>query len=101
MALEPIVVNVNQDMADLVPLFLSQRKADQTAMAQALPARDFERLRKIGHAMAGAGASYGFDALSALGDRVVLAARAADVTTLAQLKGELDDYMARLFVKYL
>lgn len=101
MALEPIVITVDADMADLVPLFLTQRKADQKAVAVAIAALDFDGLRKIGHAMAGAGTSYGFEALSLLGDRLGQAARAADVPALEALRREFDDYMARLVVKYL
>ncbi len=101
MALEPIVVTVDADMADLVPLFLTQRKADQKAVAAAIAARDFDAIRKIGHAMAGAGTSYGFEALSLLGDRLGHAARVADVAALEALRREFDDYMARLNVNYL
>ncbi len=97
---ESIVITVDSDMADLIPLFLSQRKADQAAIAAALPLHDFARVRKAGHGMAGAGASYGFEALTVLGDNLALAARAGDVNRLAQLKAQLDDYLARLIVKY-
>ena len=100
MAPDSIVITVDSDMAELIPLFLSQRKADQAAIAAALPLRDFERVRKAGHGMAGAGASYGFGAVTVLGDNLALAARAGDVARLAQLKTDLDDYLARLIVKY-
>lgn len=101
MVAEPIVVTVDSSTADLIPLFLTQRKADQAAIAVALPARNFEALRKIGHGMAGAGTSYGFEAISILGDRLVAAARAGDLAKLLQVKVEIDDYLARLVVKYL
>ena len=100
MAVKPIVVIVERDMEELIPLFLSQRKADQAAIARALETHNFEALRRTGHGMAGAGTSYGFDALSKLGDRLVKAARARNVALLAKLKTEFDDYMARLVVKY-
>lgn len=87
-------------MEELIPLFLSQRKADQVAIAHALETHDFEALRRTGHGMAGAGTSYGFAAVSKLGDRLVKATRARDVGLLAQIKAEFDDYMARLVVKY-
>ena len=78
MAVEPIVVHVESGLEDLIPLFLQQRKTDQANLAQSLPARDFERIRRIGHGMAGAGASYGFDFVSELGQRLEIAARAGD-----------------------
>ncbi len=101
MALEPIVISVESDMADLVPLFLNQRRLDQAAVAAAIAARDFEAVRRIGHAMAGAGTSYGFAALSLLGERLGQAARAGDVAGLEALRCDFDDYMSRLIVKYM
>ena len=50
--------------------------------------------------MAGAGASYGFDALTDLGERLVSAARAGDVATLLAIQQAIDDYLARVVVKY-
>ena len=98
---EPIVVILSQDMADLVPLFLAQRNKDLSTLRTALPVSDFEAMRRVGHGMAGAGASYGLDHISVLGDQLVVAARAGDVATLGQLLRELEDYLSRLTVKYL
>jgi len=100
MAVEPIVVTVDRDIEDLVPLFLAQRKADQAAIAEAIAVCDFATLRRVGHGMAGSGASYGFDYLSILGERIVNAARASDTATLGLLKRAFDDYMARVSVKF-
>jgi len=100
MANESIIVLVEHDLKDLIPLFLAQRKSDQAAIADALTRRDFECLRKTGHGMTGAGASYGFDHLSVLGERLEQAARAADSAAIDRLRLEIDDYMARVIVKY-
>lgn len=100
-AIEPLIVTLSRDMEDLVPIFLAQRKADLAALSAALPAQDFEAIRKVGHGMAGAGASYGFDHVSVLGDQLVLAARARDATALQRLAQEFEEYMARLLVKYM
>ena len=96
---EPIVVTVEQGIADLVPLFLEQRKADQAAIVVALRRRDLKTIREVGHAMAGAGSSYGFDRVSELGGCLVQAARAANMALLEMLHEEFTDYMARLVVK--
>jgi HPt (histidine-containing phosphotransfer) domain-containing protein len=97
---DPIVVTLSRDMEDLVPLFLSQRKIDLATLAAALPASDFQAIRKVGHGMTGAGASYGFDHLSHLGEQLEQAARAADAVTVGRLKREFESYMARLSVQY-
>jgi HPt (histidine-containing phosphotransfer) domain-containing protein len=96
-----IVVLLDRDLEDLVPLFLAQRRSDLATLGVALPARDFAAIRRVGHGMAGAGASYGFDYLSVLGERIVVAAHAADITALTACRQELDDFLARLVVKYM
>jgi HPt (histidine-containing phosphotransfer) domain-containing protein len=95
-----ITVEIEHDMADLIPLFMTQRKSDQIALAQALPLRDFDTVRRTGHGMAGAGASYGFDHVSSVGQRLEAAAIAQDVRLIEQLRQELADYMARVDVKF-
>jgi histidine phosphotransfer protein HptB len=100
-AAEAIIVNVEKDLEDLIPLFLARRKADQSGIAAALSRRDFEALRKIGHNMNGAGASYGFERISELGEQLTKAARAGDVAALGEIKNAFDDYMRRLVVNYM
>lgn len=101
MPAEPIVVTVDRDLEDLIPLFLSQRKSDVKNLSQALGEADLESVRRVGHAMNGAGASYGFPYVSELGQRIEDAARASDRDRIGQLIRDLDDYLARLNVKYM
>jgi HPt (histidine-containing phosphotransfer) domain-containing protein len=98
---DPIVVVLDRDLEELLPLFMGRRKADQDALGIALAAGDFAAIRKIGHGMTGAGASYGFDHISELGQQLVDAARAGDSNALQQLKQDFDDDMARLIVKFM
>lgn len=98
---EPIVVVVDRDLEDLIPLFLTQRKNDLGKLSQALGEGDFESMRRVGHAMNGAGASYGFPYVSELGLQIESAARDGDLDRLGALSRALKDYLARLVVKYL
>jgi HPt (histidine-containing phosphotransfer) domain-containing protein len=100
-SVEPIVVTLSQDLADLVPLFLAQRKIDIATLSAALPVGDFAAIHRLGHGMAGAGASYGLNHISTLGEQLVEAARAADTGALVRLQQEFEDYMARLIVNYM
>ncbi|MBM3344115.1 MAG: Hpt domain-containing protein [Betaproteobacteria bacterium] len=99
MPLEPIVVTIDRNLEDLVPVYMAQRRADQAILAAALPAHDFAAIRRMAHAIVGASASYGFDELGQLGERIGMAARVADVAVLVRLKAEFDDYLSRLSVK--
>ncbi len=97
---EPIVVEVERELEDLVPLFMEQRRKDQVAFTQALARGDFETLRMIGHGMAGAGRGYGFDAISDMGEAMEQAAHASDTAKLNKLGRLLIDYMERVTVTY-
>ncbi len=97
---DPIVVEVEADIEDLIPMFLEQRRKDQTVMTQALAAGDLETLRVIGHGMAGAGSSYGFNQITAIGEAMERAARARDLAELKTQAALLADYMDRVVVTY-
>ncbi len=97
---EPMVVEIDKEMQDLVPLFINQRKIDIAALEQAAAANDHEAVRKIGHSLAGARASYGFQRVSDIGEALEVAAKARNDAEVAKEAGELKDYMRRVVVKY-
>ena len=97
---ESIMVEVERDLADLVPIFLEQRCKDQMTMERALHTGDFEAMRIIGHGMAGSGRGYGFNEITEIGEAIEQAARVQNVTELTQLAARLTDYMARVVVQY-
>lgn len=100
MPAEAIVVSVDSDLEDLIPVFLEQRRRDLLTIAEALPRKDFEALRRIGHGMAGGGQSYGFGVITEIGDALVLAARAGNDAEISRLAAQLTDYLARVRIKY-
>jgi HPt (histidine-containing phosphotransfer) domain-containing protein len=97
---EPIVVEVESDLEELIPLFLEQRRKDQGVLVQALAAGDFEAMRTVGHGMAGAGSSYGFPEITTMGEAIERAARAHDIADMQKLSAQMSDYMERVIVKY-
>lgn len=97
---EPIVIEVESDFEELIPLFLEQRRKDQVVMAHALEAGDFEALRLVGHGMSGAGGSYGFLQITDMGEAIERAARDRDHAELVKQATLMADYMERIVVKY-
>ena len=97
---EKIVVKVDQDLEDLIPLFISTREKDMAGLATGLAAGDFTALRMIGHSMKGAGGAYGFDPVSTIGGVIETAALASDAATIAAQLAALRDYLARIEIKY-
>jgi PAS domain S-box-containing protein len=91
-----ILVHANPNFADLIPAFLQNRRQDVTAMLDALDRGDFATVESLGHGMKGAGGSFGFDAITALGAALEQAAESADTDASRKCVGELSSYLDRV-----
>lgn len=85
----PVTVKVNQDIEDLVPIFLSNRARDLQTMLKARDEGDFAPIEQLGHRIAGTAGGYGFDGLSAIGKALEKASRAGHA-------GDVSDQLARM-----
>jgi CheY-like chemotaxis protein len=94
----PVLVRADPRFADLVPGFLLNRRQDVIAMHDALERGDFETVRTLGHGMKGAGASYGFQAITDMGDALEQAAAGTDANASRKWVGELSSYLDRVEV---
>jgi HPt (histidine-containing phosphotransfer) domain-containing protein len=97
---EDCKVIVARDVADLIPVFLSNRNKEVETLRGALAAGDFEQLRQLGHRMKGVGVSYGFDHVSRLGKYIEDGARSGDRGTLEARIAEYREYLARVQITY-
>ena len=98
---EKIVVEVDSDMEYLMPLFMTSRQKDLEGLAKGLEGGDFSALRSIGHDMKGTGSSFGFDAVSHMGNLIEIAALAQDLETIRSQFLVFQNYMARVEIKYI
>ena len=93
-------VTVAKDLADLIPVFLGNRRKEIDTLRVALAAADFEQLRQLGHRMKGVGVSYGFDYVSTLGKYIEDGARSGDRASLEARIGEYAEYLAKVQISY-
>ena len=93
-----IPIQVDPDLADLIPGFLDNRRNDVVRLQALLRQGDFVEIRRIGHSMKGAGGGYGFDAITDLGAEIERAALRADAAAIERLATALDDYLVRIDV---
>jgi HPt (histidine-containing phosphotransfer) domain-containing protein len=91
-----IQIEVDPDLAELIPGFLANREQDVATIRTALPQGDLTLIRRIGHGMKGEGAAFGFDGLSDLGAELEQAALAADTSEIARLSDAIADYLGRV-----
>ena len=67
-------VEVDADLADFVPTFLENRRAEVAALREACARQDFPEIRCVGHRWKGVGGMYGFHWLTQVGIALELAA---------------------------
>jgi HPt (histidine-containing phosphotransfer) domain-containing protein len=93
-------VKIAKDIADLIPVYLGNRKKELEALRAALAAADFEKLRQLGHRMRGVGNSYGFERVTSLGKEIEEGARSGDKSSLEAHVAAYGDYLSKLQITY-
>ena len=95
-----ITVHIDQDLQEIVPGFLENRRRDVQTLETALQQNNLAQIHIIGHRMKGDGGGYGFDAISMMGDALEQAAAREDLDAIRRHTAELVDFLARVTVVY-
>ena len=94
--LQRIQANLDERLRSIVPTYLEGRRRDILTLSTALDKDDYEQIRIVGHKMRGSGTGYGFPEISAIGQRIELAAEGRDAKKSRELLTELSDYLDML-----
>ncbi len=94
------VVRADPYMAQHIPRFLENRRSELTRMRDAARAGELTDVRSIGHKLKGAGGTFGFDALSVLGERLEEAAQHEERAETLRIIDELAWYLDHVQVVY-
>ena len=97
---EKIVVHIEEELEDLIPGFLADKREDVQSISQALETGDIEKIMMIGHSMKGSGGGYGFDRISEIGKSIEDAAKENKLEMIKQSNEDLSDYLDRVEVVY-
>ena len=98
--LDRIIVSIERDLEDIVPVFLNNRRKDLLTIRTALSQQDFETIKTLGHRMRGDGGGYGFDEIGRIGTIMETAAARGDRFTIDAQAKQLEDFLARVHVEY-
>jgi CheY-like chemotaxis protein len=90
-SVKPIVTALPPAIIARRPAFLENRRLDVQKMKDALAAKDFDTIRRIGHNCKGTGTGYGFPEISSTGSNVECAARALDLKEVEKSILEFED----------
>ena len=86
-------INVDARLQAILPAYLEGRRQDVQAMLAALDDADYENIRTVGHKLHGSGAGYGFPEITAIGERLELAAEGRSKEKIREQLAELSKYL--------
>ncbi len=98
--LNKLVVRIDPDLRDLVPIFIAHKHEDAQAIVAAIARADYEALSQLGHRIRGEGGSYGFEKLTAIGAALEIAAKARDLAAVRKSALELTAYLDSVEIVY-
>lgn len=94
------VVYVDEDLEELVPQYLENRREDLEMMQAAIATGDYETVRSLGHQMKGSGGGYGFDVITEIGISLEVAAKLNDLENIRKWLSELAELLETVEVIY-
>jgi histidine phosphotransfer protein HptB len=95
-----LTAEVDAELADLMPQYLSNRWVDLRDMRRHLAAKQYPEIVSITHRIRGTAASYGFLGLGDIADALQQAARDGDVDAIACRLDDYDRYMRTVVIRY-
>lgn len=95
-----IILYIDQDLEEIVPGFLENRRRDVQTLEAALQENNLAQIQLIGHRMRGDGGGYGFDAISTIGAALEQASAREDRDAIRRQIAELIDFLDRVTVVY-
>lgn len=93
---EPIRVQVEPALRELVPGFFANRRKDLELIARALHSGNLEAIRVVGHNIRCFSRVYGFDDLTVLGEELHQAATDRSTLRIVHAQSQLAEYLSRV-----
>lgn len=93
------VVYVDEELADLIPEFLENRRRDVEQITRLIQEGKYGELARLGHTMKGTGGGYGFTEISEIGQGIEEAGARGDRESIMTLCERLAAYLAAVTVQ--
>jgi HPt (histidine-containing phosphotransfer) domain-containing protein len=97
---EGIRIQIDDELADLIPGYLENRRKDIHSILEALRGGDHEAIRYLGHSMKGSGGGYGFQAITDIGRAIETAAQEGNAEEIRVHVEALMNYLDRIEIVY-
>jgi len=94
---EKIIIHIDdEDLLELSPVYLANRRNELAVLRDAVAQRDFATLLSLGHKMKGSGGGFGFDRITEIGGNLESSAKAQDAPAIEREIAALRDYLDRV-----
>ncbi|MDD4599968.1 hypothetical protein SDC9_13829 [bioreactor metagenome] len=93
-------IQIDQELADLIPGFMENRNSDIIQLTAALQQEDYAKIMVVGHTLKGIGGGYGFPVITDLGAAIEQAAKDQDIDKAYELVAELKAYLQSVEIVY-
>ena len=98
---QKIVVQVDQELKDLIPTYLTNRKVELEELRKFCAARDSKSIHAITHKIKGNAAAYGFVTLGTVAVEIELALKSDQWEMVTKKLNEIEHYLAHLKIQYI
>lgn len=95
-----MIVEVDEDLSDLIPGFLTHKRADIDTIMEAVTRRDYAEIGRIAHRIKGEGGSYGFESMTEMARGLEQAVAIRDESAVTTLARQMLSYLDRVEVVY-
>ncbi|MEM9598954.1 MAG: ATP-binding protein [Acidobacteriota bacterium] len=89
-------IAIDPEIADLIPEFLANRRADAETLCGLAEAAEFDEIRKLAHKLKGVGTPYGFPVITTIAGRLETVAADEDADRCVSLAEHLRSYLEGL-----
>lgn len=93
-------VEIDPDIADLVPQFLENRNKDLLSLEELLTSKNTNAISQLAHKIKGSAAGYGFVELSRIAADMEVEAKSDNFSAIQKLYKEAREYLATVVVVY-
>lgn len=94
------IVYIDEEIKDIVPIFIEGRHKDIEKLMKCLDSEDYEGIKRMGHNMKGTGGGYGFMKIMEIGANIEKFAAEKNREAIKEKINELLNYLNNLEIIY-
>ena len=98
MTFNKVIIKIDQEIEDLVPQFMANRKMDLEHLERLLSEESFEEIARLAHKIRGTAGGYGFHELGTFATAIERLAKEKDLGQLAAVTKNMKNYVEAIEV---